>query len=186
MDTVRIARRLVALARELQAASYKVGDLVKFVGRRRVYRVERVDQFGNYDLQATTGGFRGSRPSGIPGSDLVPADADVRMTEVVDKKGRTAPEAAKDLGRWVVVDMWRLERERLGQVTGITKTGRVKVQTYYGGEWEGQEKFTPDKRDKGEVIVFKPDLYHGEWTWGTRDYHIKRPYKGGQLSSLLD
>ena len=186
MDRVKVARELVRAAKRLVAGPYKVGDLVKFVRGRRVYKVIREDQFGHYDLEATTGGVRGSRPSGVDPHDLLPAGGDIGTGDVVDKQGQTAAEAAKRLGRWVVVDMHRLIREQLGEVLKITPKGQVLVQTYLGGKYSDQETFEPDKRRKGDKLKFVPQMYRGEWRWEARHFYIKEPYKGGSLSSLLD
>lgn len=186
MNRVRAARKLVKIAKALVVGPYKVGDLVKFVGRRRVYKIIREDQFGHYDLEATTGGPRGSRPSGVDAHDLLPAGGDIGTGDVVDKQGRNAAEAAKALGRWVIVDMHRLIREQLGEVLKITPKGQVLVQTYLGGEYSDQETFEPDKRRKGDKLKFVPQMYRGEWRWEARHFYIKGPYRGGSLSSLLD
>jgi len=187
---VRVAESLLDVARLLTAKSrFKEGNLVQFKGKRRVYKVVRVDQFGNYDLEATTGGPRGSRPTNVVEADLQPAG---KKETLMDNKGRTAQEAAMaefPKGADVVLDMYRITREQLGTVKSISKAGVIDVQLYSGGKWdESQESYVPDKKSKGVLARFKPNLYGGEFTWGSKSesLYIKKRYTGGKLSSLLD
>ena len=180
------AKELMRIAKSLMASKFQIGDLVKFKGRRRVYKVTNVMR-GHYDLEATTGGQMGSRPSTVSEDDLMAADS---VEAVADKQGRDAATAAKQEFRSgkVVVDFNRVIRESYGEVTAITRSGLIKVQTYVGGDWDGQEDFVPDKSKRGDAIVFSPALHRGEWMWSNsrENRYIKGPYKGGSLSSLLD
>ena len=188
MDNKRIASELLRVAKALVAGpKFKEGDLVRFKGKRRVYKVERVTQWDTYDLRATTGGMVGSRPTNVMEDDLEAADAPRGM--VTDKSGMTAYDAAKKMypvGSKVVVGMHRLLRDQLGKVMKISPKGRITVQTFVGGKYDGQEDFVPDMKKKGEKIMFTPDVFQGEWTWGSRSNYIKGPYKGGKITSLLD
>jgi hypothetical protein len=185
----RIAKEIIRVAKELVSSGpFKVGDLVKYKGNRRVYKVIRVeDRWGTVDLMATSGGPRGSRPSSVDPADLQLADE--KVIEILDKQGRTALQAAEEVFRrkQAVVDFYRVIRERYAEVIGFTKGGGVKVQVYHGGQYlpGSQEDFKPDKKNKGEKITFRPSLYRGEWEWSKGNQHIK-PYKGGTLTSLLD
>jgi len=190
MNRVLIAKELIRIATQLVrvAGRFNVGDKVQFKGKRRVYEVTRIDQFGNYDLQATTGGPRGSRPTSVDENSLQPAG----VKEVsLDKQGRTAVEAAMQdypKGTKVILDMNRLTREQLGVVEGISKSGQITVQTYVGGDWRGQEQYVPNQKTKGDKVSLKPELYRGDFIWSSKRDHLylKKRYTGGTLDSLLD
>lgn len=186
-EAVEEALRSRVGSMHVAASGFRVGDLVRFKGKRRVYRVTNVDRFGNYDLKATTGGARGSQATSVSAEELVAAEG---KEEMVDKRGRSAAEAAEDLGSDVVVTIDRLQREMLGEVKRITKSGKVVVQLYYGGlnEVGEMEDYVPTKRDKGDLVTFTPSLVRGGWFWANKreSLHIVGPYKGGKLTSLLD
>jgi len=178
--------RLLKIAKALIASKYKVGDLVKFRRKRRVYKITKINQWGNYDMEATTGGPSGSRPSNIKEADIVGVN---EKSDDLDNDGKTAfqaAEALKEEGRGDVVVGIGSSSDLLGEIVSITKKGSIKVQTFNGGEWRDQEHFTPTKKDKGKLVQLTPTLYNGEWAWWKQSWHIKEPYKGGKLTQLLD
>lgn len=186
-----ISGQLLKIAESIIASPrYKVGDHVKFRGKRRVYEVTGVTPYGTYDLSAISGGNRGSRPTSVDESDIEPAEG---KEETLDKKGRSAEEAfLKEYGKegdWVVLDFSRTTSESMGKVKKITPKGRVKVEEHFGSKSEGDmESFKPAINRKGDTVMFTPHLHRGQWRWynGRETQYIKKKYNGGNLTVLLD
>ena len=172
-------------------AKFKEGDQVKIGNGCKIWVVKRVNKQNwgtTYDLQDIKG--RKWATGVVEGNILGLGEREL------DVKGRDAFQAASDKfkkGGWIVVDFARTSSQTLGQVLKITKSGRIQVQQYHGGEWAGgdrnSEKFMPDKSRRGDKMNFSPSLYLREWRWwsgrGTSAQYIK-PYKGRPLTVLLN
>jgi len=136
-------------------------------------------------------GVNNKKQMTIGGENLVKADA-----PMLDKKGRDAVQAAQDefggVGGLVVIDMYRLMRERVGKILKVTPKGGLIVQqfgrTLAPRNELDRETFKPNFQDKLDKVAFTADLFRGEWVWGSsrKNLHVKGPYKGGTVTSLLD
>ena len=188
MDNKKIVSELVKIAKSLVGKSrYKEGDLVKYKGKRTVYRVESEwePHPGYYILRKMVKG----KPTRVTTNPVEEADlAFAGETAIMeDKIGNTAAEAAKKLGKKLILTLSRMGNEYYGEVVGITKGGRIKVQMYLGGDYSTQELYTPTKKRKGKVVMFSPSLHTGKWVWESprNSLYIKKPYKGGELDAPL-
>ena len=176
---------------------FKVGDTVKFIGprQRRLYQVIRVDDWNGdyyYDLEALSGGPRGSRPSSVAEDRIVTPGQEPAV--VRDKEGRTSQEFASQVypvGGFAKADYYYTTRETVVKVVKHTKT-QIKVEAYHGGRVNergplNQEVYAIDTsqlRPSGEIKAYTAKYYNGEWTYYHGDKYLK-PFDG-QVEFLLD
>jgi len=187
MDNARIAKELVRLSKEITGGrKFQVGDIVKYKGGRKLFKVEKLEQFG-LSLRGVNGKGTGYV---VDENDIVSADSE---EVVLDKKGRSAAEAAQEMAKrfsnLVVIDYYNTQKESVGKILKITKSGRMQVQQYHGSdEWLDQEDYIPNMKQKGERLTFSPKLFRGEWKWWSQKYLvISGGYRrGDKLTRLLD